>query len=139
MNTILSILTPKKIAAYLNENFTVRQALESFDAHRFTIVPLVDDEGKYVGTLSEGDILRFMKNVANFNIKIAEAVLVKDIEKHRPYKALRVDALLNDFFSLSLEQNFIPVVDDRNTFIGIIKRKEIIKFLTEKSNLQFND
>ena len=139
MNTILSILTPKKNASYLNENYTVRQALESFDAHRFTIVPLVDNEGLYTGTLSEGDILRFMKNTANFNLKIAEAVMVKDIDRYRPYKALRVDSLLNEFFSLSLEQNFIPVVDDRGTFIGIIKRKEIIRYLSEKSNLQFND
>lgn len=139
MDTILSILTPKKITFYLNEKCTIRQALEKFDAHKFSVVPLVDDEGKYVGTLSEGDILRFIKNEARFDIRIAENTLVKDIEHYRPYRSLSVDSLLNEFFALSLEQNFIPVVDDRDTFIGIIKRKEIIKYLSEKIEMKFKE
>ena len=139
MNTILSILTPKKITFFLNEKCTVRQALEKFDAHKFSVVPLVDYEGKYVGTLSEGDILRFIKNEAHFNVKVAESVLVKDIEHYRPYRSLSVDSLLEEFFALSLEQNFIPVVDDRDTFIGIIKRKEIIKYLSEKIELKIKE
>lgn len=136
METILSILTPKKITFYLNENSTIRQALEKFDVHKFSVVPLLDDEGKYVGTLSEGDILRFIKNDAHFNIKDAEGVLLKDIEHYRPYKSLKVDALFDEFFVLSLDQNFIPVVDDRGTYIGIIKRKEILKYLSEKIELK---
>ena len=127
MESIISILTPKKITFYLNENSTIRQALEKFDVHKFSVVPLLDDEGKYVGTLSEGDILRFIKNDAHFNIKDAEGVLLKDIDHYRPYKSLKVDALFDEFFVLSLDQNFIPVVDDRGTYIGIIKRKEILK------------
>ena len=80
METILSILTPKKITFYLNENSTIRQALEKFDVHKFSVVPLVDDEGHYAGTLSEGDILRFIKNDVHFNIDDAEGVSIKDIE-----------------------------------------------------------
>ena len=30
-----------------------------------------------------------------------------------------------------ISQNFIPIVDDRNIFIGIVKRKEIIKYYLE--------
>ena len=136
METILSILTPKKITFYLNENSTIRQALEKFDVHKFSVVPLVDDEGHYVGTLSEGDILRFIKNDVHFNIDDAEGVSIKEIEHYRPYKCLKVDALFEEFFVLSLDQNFIPVVDDRGTYIGIIKRKEIIKYLSEKIELK---
>ena len=69
METILSILTPKKMTFYLIEKSTIRQALEKFDAHKFSVVPLSDDDGKYVGTVSEGDILRFIKNNADFDIK----------------------------------------------------------------------
>lgn len=137
MDTILSMLTPKKITFYLNDKCTIRQALEKFDAHKFSVVPLVDDEGKYIGTLSEGDILRFIKNNAKFNLDIAENTLVEDIEYYRPYRSLRVDSLLNEFFALSLEQNFVPVVDDREMFIGIIKRKEIIQYLSSKIEMKF--
>ena len=32
----------------------------------------------------------------------------------------------------ALNQNFIPVVDDQKNFIGIITRKEIIKYFYQK-------
>ncbi len=129
MKSIISLLTPKKLTFYLDENSTIRQALEKFDVHKFSVVPIINKEGKYCGTLSEGDILRFIKNIANFNMAIAENVLIKDIEHYRPYQALHIDALMIEVFALSLEQNFVPIVDDKDTFIGIIKRKEVIREL----------
>ena len=130
MTTLISLITPKRITSYMKNDSTVRQALERFDVHKFTIVPIVDDEGKYCGTLSEGDLLRFMKNNVDFDIKKAEHVKINEIEHYRPYKALGVEAELNDVFALSQEQNFIPLVDDKGIYIGIIKRRDVIKYLS---------
>ena len=138
MDSIISLLTPKKITFFLLNTSTIRQALEKFDAHKFTVVPLIDEEGHYVGTLSEGDVLRFIKNQANFNLKLAENMLVKDIDHYRPYQSVKIDALISEVFALSLEQNFIPVVDDKDVYIGIIKRKEVIKYLSDKIDFKFN-
>ena len=132
MSDIIQLLTPKRITFYLDENCTIRQALEKFGAHRFSVVPLINKEGKYVGTVSEGDILRYIKNNAHFDIKLAEKVKVKDIEHYRPYRSLKIDALMVEVFALALEQNFIPVVDDKDVFIGIIKRKEVISHLSDQ-------
>ena len=131
MTSLISLITPKKQTAFMSNDSTVRQALERFDVHKFTIIPLVDSEGHYCGTLSEGDLLRFMKNEVDFDIKKAEHVKVSDIEHHRSYQALGVEALLAEVFALSLEQNFIPLIDDNNIYIGIIKRREIIKYLSK--------
>ena len=139
MDSVISLLTPKKITFYLLDDSTIRQALEKFDAHKFSVVPLIDEEGHYVGTLSEGDVLRFIKNQSNFNLKVAENMLVRDIDHYRPYQAVKVDALISEVFALSLEQNFIPVVDDNGVYIGIITRKEVIKYLSEKIEFKFND
>ena len=139
MDSIISLLTPKKITFFLSENSTIRQALEKFDSHKFSVVPLVDEQGKYVGTLSEGDILRFIKNQPNFSIVLSENVLIRDIDHYRPYRSVTVDALMSEVFTLSLEQNFIPVVDDKDTYIGIIKRKEVIKYLSEKIKITFEE
>ena len=138
MESIIQLLTPKKLTFYMDEDSTIRQALEKFDAHKFSVVPLVDKEGKYAGTLSEGDILRFIKNQSNFNIYLAENIEIKNIERYRPYKSIKIDALFSEVFALSLEQNFIPVVDDKDIYIGIIKRKEIIQYLSEKIDFKFN-
>ena len=139
MDSVISLLTPKKITFYLLDTSTIRQALEKFDAHKFSVVPLIDEEGHYAGTLSEGDILRFVKNQHNFNLKLAENFLVKDIDHYRPYQSVKVDALISEVFALSLEQNFIPVVDDKDVYIGIITRKEVIKYLSEKIEFRFNN
>jgi len=139
MESILSVFTPKKLTSYLNENITVRQAIEIFDVHKYSVVPLVDDLGHYVGTISEGDLLRYLKNELNFDYRAAEKVSINKIEKYRPYRELKADSLLPEFFSLSLEQNFVPVIDDNGIYIGIIKRREIIKYLSNKIKLSFDE
>ena len=130
MENVISLLTPKSATFFLPENSTIRQAIEIFDAHKFTVVPLIDEHGKFKGTISEGDILRFIKNQANFNLQIAENFMIKDVDNYRPYRPVKIDATMVEILALSLEQNFIPVVDDKDTFIGIIKRREVIEYLT---------
>lgn len=128
---IISLLTPKEETFYLDSNSTIRQVLEKFDYHKFSVVPLIDKEGHYITTLSEGDILRFIKNSYDFNIKIAEGKTVDEVEKYRPYRALDISSTLVDVISLLVEQNFIPIIDDRGMYIGIIKRKGIIEHLAK--------
>ena len=127
MKTLLDFLTPKKATFYLKDNFTVRQALEKFDAHKFSVVPILDEMGKYKGTISEGDLLRYIKKLGEFTLEGAEKVGINEVEKYRSYFSLKISADLEEVFALSLEQNFIPIVDDSDTYIGIIKRSDIIK------------
>lgn len=126
---IISLLTPKEETFYLDSNSTIRQVLEKFDYHKFSVVPLIDKEGHYITTLSEGDILRFIKNSYDFDIKMAETV--GEVEKYRPYRALDISSTFVDVISLLVEQNFIPIIDDRGMYIGIIKRKGIIEYLAK--------
>lgn len=127
---IFSCLTTKKNTFYLSIDSTVRQALEKMDFHRYSVIPLLSKKGEYLTTISEGDLLRFLKNNAGFDIKKAEDTFVNDVEKYRPYRSIKNDASLEEIIELIINQNFIPVVDDRNIFIGIIKRSSIIKFLS---------
>ena len=132
---IFSILTPKSQTEFIEFDSTIRQALETFDFHKFSVVPLIDDEGKYVSTLSEGDILRYIKNECNFNIEVAKNVKINTIEKYRTYKAITIDSEMDEVLQLSMNQNFIPIIDDRGMYIGIIKRKDIIDlYIKEKHN-----
>jgi len=55
---ILFFLTPKSEVAYIVENQTIRQALEVLAEHRHAAVPMISEMGKYIGTITEGDILR---------------------------------------------------------------------------------
>lgn len=124
---IFPFLTLKANTKYLLGNSSVRQALEKMDFYKFTVVPLLDGKGKYLGTLSEGDLISFIKNECSFDIKRMEESSVMDIVRYRSYKPLNIEARAEELVNLSMEQNFIPIVDDRNTFIGIIRRKAIIE------------
>lgn len=128
---IITLLTPKEDTFYLDSKSTIRQALEKYDYHKFSVVPLIDKEGHYITTLSEGDILRFIKNNCNFDLDVAETQTVDVIEKYRPYKALDISSPIKEVVQLSFEQNFIPMVDDRGMYIGLIKRKGILEYFYE--------
>jgi CBS domain containing-hemolysin-like protein len=43
-----------------------------------------------------------------------------------------IDANIEDLIATSMNQNFVPVVDDKDTFIGIIKRRDIIEYCYDK-------
>ncbi|MNT99389.1 hypothetical protein D3C72_2422220 [compost metagenome] len=50
---------------------------------------------------------------------------------------MSIDADMEDLINLAKVQNFVPVVDDMNRFIGIVRRSQIIeyceKFVTRQS------
>lgn len=130
---IFNFLTPKSETYYLSYDCTIRQALEKFDYHKFSVVPLLDDEGHYVGTLSEGDLLRYIKDNCNFDVSLAEQITVDKIDKYRSYQYLTSLSSMEEIYRLGLEQNFVPIVDDRMMYIGIMKRKSLLKYLFEKT------
>lgn len=127
-----TFFTPKNETQFITSDSTLRAVIEKFDFHKFTVVPVIDVEGKFLFTLSEGDVLRFIKNFAKFNYSIAENVLVTEIPIYRPYQHLNISADFEEICKLSLKQNFIPLVDDRGMFIGIIRRSKVLDYLINK-------
>ena len=133
--TLFTFLTPKAQTFYLDHKSTIRQVLEKLDSHKFSVVPLVDENGKFISTISEGDILRYIKNKNNFNLLAAETETIANIDKYRPYEPFEISMDIHKLFKLSLEQNFVPVVDDRGIYIGIVKRKSIINYLYNQKEI----
>lgn len=130
---ILFYLIPKANICYLYDDFTIRQALEVLSVKRFSVVPIISRNGDYVGSISEGDLLYAIKDTPNFEMKIAEKIKITSIKRIRSYQAINVNADINDLILLSLDQNFVPVIDDRTKFIGIVTRKDIIKSFLAKN------
>lgn len=132
---ILFFLKPKETVEYLESDFTIRQALEKLDNHGYSAIPILDLEGHYVETIADGDILMYIKNHGDLNLKKVEDISINEIEIRRHNKSIRIDSNMEDLLEVSLNQNFVPVVDDLNHFIGIITRKDIIKYFYEKNGL----
>lgn len=129
---IAFFLLPKKDVIYLPIKSTMRQAMERIDYHRYTAVPLLDEGGRYVGTLTEGDLLRKMKHTPGLSFEGTERVLLEEVPRRLNDQPVRIDAEIEDLLSLAMMQNFIPVVDDSGIFIGIIRRREIIGYFAKE-------
>lgn len=125
---IAFFLIPKAEVVHLYTDSSMRQALEKMERHRFTAIPLVDKAGKYAGTLTEGDLLWKIKNAFQFTFSRAEHIKISDVPRRIQNKPVHIDAEMEDLLSLAIAQNFVPVVDDHEIFIGIIRRREIIEY-----------
>ncbi len=124
-------LIPKNEVVFLTPKTSMRQALERMEHHSYSAVPLVDDRGCYAGTITEGDLLWKLKNSQGLNINGMEKITLKEIACHVKNKPVRIDARIVDLLSAASEQNFVPVVDDQDVFIGIVRRREIIEYCAE--------
>ena len=125
---IFPFMTLKAEPKYLLDTFTLRQALEKMEFYRYSVIPLLDDSGRYIGTLSEGDLLRYIKKDLDFDLTKGEDVKIADITRYRSYKPLSLESTLEDLIELAMEQNFIPILDDRGVFMGIIRRRTILEY-----------
>ena len=125
---IAFFLTPKSEVIFEKVSSTMRRAMERMEYHRYTSIPLVDDKGKYVGTLTEGDLLWKLKNSSELSLKDTENVLIRDIPRHFKDKPVSINSDIESLILVAKSQNFVPVVDDSNIFIGIIKRGDIISY-----------
>lgn len=131
MNIALFLL-PKVEVTYLRDNMTVRQGLEKLQRSGFTAVPVIDGEDRYVGVVSEGDflwsILARHEHLDDITMKRLEHGTIRDILQSGKVKAVCIDTDMEELLEQARNQNFVPVVDDRNVFIGIITRSDIIKY-----------
>ena len=126
MNNVLFFLTPKAMCAFLYDDYTMRQALEKMEASGFAALPILNRRGEYRGTLTEGDLLWGLKNICYMDMRQAEARKIMEVDRRKDYLPVRVTASMHDLVERSANQNFVPVVDDKNAFIGIITRSAII-------------
>ena len=132
MNNILFFLTPKALCAFVYEDYTIRQALEKLEVTQYNTVPILSRHGEYRGTLTEGDLLWALKNVCYMDMRQAEARRIGEISRKRDYIPVRVTTDMHELVRRAINQNFVPVVDDKEAFIGIVTRSSIIKYCAQE-------
>ena len=131
-NNILFFLTPKAMCVYLYDDYTMRQALEKMEAAGFAALPILNKRGEYRGTLTEGDLLWGLKNMCYMDMRQAEAHRIMEISRRKDNIPVKVTTSMSNLVERASIQNFVPVVDDKDAFIGIVTRRSIIKYCQEK-------
>ena len=131
MYNILFFLMPKAMCAFVYDDYTIRQALEKMESAGYAALPILGKHGEYRGTLTEGDLLWALKNMCYMDMRQAEARRILEITRRKDNIPVRVTTSMHDLVQRASTQNFVPVVDDKDTFIGIVTRSAIIKYCME--------
>ena len=125
---ILFYLVPKSEVMYLYDDYSLRQAMEKMEYHKYSAVPIINRAGNYVGTLTEGDILWELKDRKLSNLHEAEEIMLRHTNRKRDNEPVNVNCNIEDLVMTSMNQNFVPVIDDNGIFIGIVTRQSIIEY-----------
>ena len=136
---VLMLLKPKSGVEYLIDTYTLRQGLEKMRAHGYTAIPVISKDGEYMGCVSEGDFLWHIIDHADKidGIKKCENYSVKEIMNKDRNPAVNIGVSMETLVERAENQNFIPVVDDRGYFIGIVTRKTIINTFCDYENVNY--
>ena len=126
---ILFFLTPKSEVAHVREDDTLRQVLEKMEHHGYSAVPLLSVEGRYIGTLTDGDLLWGIKELGFPSIWDLENHSVMEIKRARDNKPVHIHETMEGLLQKVAVQNFVPVVDERRIFIGIVTRGDVLNYL----------
>lgn len=141
---IAYFLLPKNHVAYLYDDYSFRQGLEKMRYHGYTAIPVISRDGQYVGTVSEGDFLwKILEgdtdSLHSCSMKSLEHLHVRDLLRDDQYPPVRITVSMEALLISAMNQNFIPVVDDLGTFIGIVTRKDIIRYFSEQKDASEKD
>ncbi len=131
---IISLLKHKSSVAYLYDDNTIRQGLEKIRFHGYTAIPVISRDGTYIGTVSEGDFLwhYISRNISDIHQN--EDFFIRDIIRKDWNPPAKINIKIDELLMMAMDQNFVPMIDDRRTFIGIITRKDIIKYFYNMKN-----
>ena len=130
--SIVFLLTPKIKIVTLFEDYTIRQCLEKMRHYGYAAMPVLNHKGEYVATVSEGDFLWHLIQKGKYNIETQEDYTLKDIVRLSWNRPIRIYAKLEEVLVQVMDQNFVPVIDDRGMFMGIITRKSVMQYYSKK-------
>ena len=127
---VISLLTPKAQVSYLYDDYTVRQGLEKLRVNGDTAIPVLSRDGIYVGAVSEGDFLWHMVDEEDNSLKVYQKQPITSVMRKDFSPPVNVRVTMDELLDHAMSQSFIPVVDDRGAFIGIVTRQSIMRKMT---------
>ena len=128
---LLFFLTPKAVCSYLYDDYTIRQAIERMESIGYSALPILTRAGVYRGSLTEGDLLWAIKNVCEMDMSKTTEHTIMEIPHRRDNAPVNVTTDMAELVRSATDQNFVPVVDDKGDFIGIVTRRAILRHYME--------
>lgn len=131
---VFFFLKNKSEVKFLYDNISIGDGLELMSKHGYTAMPVINKNGVYKGNITEGDFLWYLLKHPSMSKEEFSKTEIKDLIRKDYMPAADINTDMKSLFDQSLAQNYVPIVDDRNIFIGIVTRQSIIKYLMEQQH-----
>ncbi len=123
-----NLLTPKTKVEYLYNDITVGEAIAKMKRRRYALIPVLErNSNRYLYSISSGDLLYKITEIGD--VKKAESLPLSEVEINRlviPAAQVRDIESLGDLLS---SQNFVPIVDEKGIFLGLVTRRSVFNYL----------
>ncbi len=128
----LNFLKHKSKVIFLYEDYSVKRSMDEFRVSGFTALPILARDGRYVGSITEGDFLRFLLRYELIDMAETEYIDLRELPRQSDNRPITVDARMEDLMQMAMQQNFVPMVDGRGIFMGIVTRRDILEYFQKK-------
>ena len=128
----LNFLKHKADVVFVYEDYSVKRAMDEFRVSGYTALPILSRDGLYVGTVTEGDFLRFLLRYDLIDMGELEQIELRDLPRRHDNLHILVDARMEDLMNTVMRQNFAPMVDGRGAFMGIVTRSDILEYFSKR-------
>ncbi|MFG2859178.1 CBS domain-containing protein [Streptomyces sioyaensis] len=122
--SVADLMTPNTVVVQRGTPF--REIVRLFDEYDITAVPVVDDEERPVGVVSEADLLR--RPTTEPGQSTAEELMSSPAVVARPeWSAVRAARTMEE-----KKVKRLPVVDDSGRLIGVISRSDLVQLFLRR-------
>jgi len=130
-------LTPKKQVVYAKLTSTIRQIFERMRYYNCMQIIVLNNKGEYAGIISKEDLIAKINTSPKLEFKDLNKVGILDIVKYMINKPIGIDYEMEEVENSMKNRNFVPVVDDNNVFIGIVKKEDILNYKNSYSQCSY--
>lgn len=110
----------------VNENYTIKEVLEQFINNNDRVAIVVNESGKVIGVVSQGDILRALSAGTDIYVQISQ--IIKNSYLHLYSRNMNEAYAIFKRKKISL----LPVIDYDNELVGIITLDDIFEYLESR-------
>jgi CBS domain-containing protein len=131
-NNLISILLKRNVIS-INENNTVYDAINILSEKKIGALPVLNDQNKLCGMLSERDIIQKISNDKKIDFSHTQ------IRSIMTTKVITCNINTESNVLMTIMTNYkirhIPIIE-KNSLIGIVSIGDVVKRLLEKFNLE---